>query len=392
MLKDNKVIFHRGIFKPTVTLADAVFMITGMTIGAGILALPYAVAMVGLIPGVAYIITLGFIMLFLNLMIGEIAIRTKEQYQLDGFIGKYLGKPYQYFFSLLFLLSSFGSLLVYVIGEGVSLSAIFGGSEVLWSVIFWSVGSFFIWGGLQKVKSVDKIIGAVVVATITGISFYLFPRFEVQQLSYFSSSHIFFPIGVILFALHASPAIVEAHALLPDRERTFRKALLIGTLVPVVLYVLFTIAVVGFTGQNTTEVATVGLGRSLGPIAIVVANIFAILAMSTGFMSLGTALKEALVWDHKFPEKFALFLVISVPLALFLLGVRSFILTLDVVGTVCIASEAILLSLSYLKARKGSDAVPEHYFSHEHPWLLSFPVIAIFGSLLLFSIYRFFIR
>ncbi len=350
---NTSVIFHRGTYKPAATVADAVFMITGMTIGAGILAIPYAVAQVGLAVGILYIVVLGALMLFLNLMIGEIAINTNEQLQLVGFAGKYLGKTAKYFLTLVVLISAFGALLVYIIGEGSALSALFGGSPVLWSIFFWSVGSFIIWSGLKRVKTIDKFFGVIIMAIISGLCLSLLPKFDAAQLFYFNGSKFLLPLGVVLFALNGTSAIAEAHALLPNRARDFRKALIIGTLIPISLYILFALAVVGFTGQNTTEIATVGLGRALGPFVSFAANLFAALAMCTGFIGLGTALRETLVWDHKLNDWLAIFLVVSVPLALFLLGFRNFIIILDVLGIVTIASETLLMAAIYYKVKRG---------------------------------------
>ena len=390
--KEKKVFLHKGIFKPEATLGEAVFMITGMTIGAGILAIPYAVAQVGLIPGIAYIAALGLIVLFLNLMIGEIVARSHQQLQLAGLAGKYLGSWVKYLLTLIFIFSATGTLLVYIIGEGETLAAVFGGSSLGWSVIFWSIGSFIIWGGLKRIKQIDKLFGFIIMSIIVGLSLYILPKFDTTQLTYFDGTQILFPLGVILFALHASPAIAEAHALLPNRERDFKKAVMIGTLIPIVLYILFTLAVVGYTGAETTEIATIGLGLALGPFIGVIANIFAILAMSTGFIGLGTALRETFSWDLKLPDKVAVFLVISIPFALFILGIRSFILVLDAIGTIAIAGEAIIMTFVYLKARHGQDALPEHYVKPAHPYLISFPVLIFFGSLLAFSFYRFFVK
>lgn len=347
------VILHKGIFKPVASVSDAVFIITGMTIGAGILAIPYAIAQVGLLVGVFYIIALGTLTLFLNLMIGEIAINTNEPLQLVGFVGKYLGKAAKYYLSLVFLASAFGSLLVYMIGEGITLSTLFGGNSFLWSIFFWSIGSFIIWSGLKRIKTIDKLFGTVVISIIFGLSLFVLPKFNPEELFYFNGSNLLLPLGVILYALNGTSAVAEAHALLPNRARDFRKALIIGTLIPIFLYIFFALAVVGFTGQDTTEIATVGLGRALGPAVSFFANLFAALAMFTGFIGLGTALRESLVWDNKLSDWTAVFLVIAVPLVFFLLGFRNFINIMGVIGGVAIASETLLMALVYLKIRRG---------------------------------------
>lgn len=385
----EEVVLHKGTYKKTATVTEAVFMISGMTIGAGILALPYTVSQIGLLPGLAYIATLGFITLFFNLMIGEIALRTKDPMQLSGFAGKYLGKWAKFIILISSLVGAFGALLAYIIGEGAVLSSMLGGQPLMWSIIFWTAGSLVVWSGLQKIKLIDKVFGVLIVTIIAAISFYLLPHFHSVELKYFNVSKLLFPLGVILFALHASPAIAEVHALLPGAERRFRKALIIGTLLPIGLYLLFTLAVVGFSGRETTEVATVGLD-SLGPLIGFFANLFAVLAMTTGFLGTGTALREMLVWDHKFPDKIALFLVISLPFSLFLLGVRSFIGVLEAIGGICLGLEGVIMAGVYLKARKGSDLIPERYFYPRYPLAISLPVFIFFGTLLVVTVYNFF--
>lgn len=385
----QEIVLHKGKFKKTATTAEAVFVITGMTIGAGILALPYAVSRIGLLPGLGYIAALGFITLFFNLMIGEIALRTKEPLQLIGFAGKYLGKWAKVAISFTSLLSAFGALLAYIIAEGISLATLFGGKPVMWSVIFWMAASLLVWSGLQRIKIADKIFGIIIMAIIATISVFLLPKFQLSELTHFDSGSLFFPIGIILFAMHASPAVAEAHALLPGSERRFRRALIWGTLLPTALYLLFSLAVVGYMGRSTTEIATVGLGRALGSWVLIFANMFAVLAMSTCFMGTGVALRETLTWDFKIPDKTALFTVVALPLIFFLLGVNSFIGVLETVGGVCIGVEGLIMAGVYLKARRGYDAIPEHYYSPRHPVLLSLPMFIFFGGLLAVTVYGF---
>ncbi len=384
---DQPVILHQGTFKPAATLGEAVFMITGMTIGAGILGLPYAIAKVGLIPGVVLIVAIGLIMLCLNLMMSDVATWAGENLQLPGLAGKFLGAPAKIFISVILVLRSYGTLLAYVVGEGLVLAVLFGGSPLGWSIIFWSVGSLLVWGGLERVKKAEKILSLSVMTIITGIAFYLLPRGSMVHWSSIEMAHWWVPVGVILFALHALPAIGEAHALLPDQPKRFKKAVLIGSVTPLIIYLLFIVAVVGGMGSNVTEVATIGLGTTYGPIMAILANVFAVMAMSTGFMGLGTALKESFVWDFKVHRNTSIFLVVSVPLALFLLGLRSFVQILEVVGGVFISVEALVMVAVYVKARRNIAVAPPRPLA----WFVVIPVVAFFITMLIISLYTLFI-
>jgi amino acid permease len=348
-----EVVLHKGVYKKTVSLSQAVFMITGMTIGAGIFGLPYVISRVGILTGVAMIIFFGCIMLGVNLMVGEIALKAGEDLQLPGLAGKYLGTWAKWLLSITIIVSWFGTLTAYLVGEGQSLSALLGGSSLLWGLIFWSIASFCLWGGLNRLKSVDRIVSALVIALLVGLALWLLPSANTTYLFVADQAHFFLPIGVIIFALHGTPAIAEVHALSPS-PKVFRQALIIGTLIPVAVYCLFTVAVVLATGLATTEIATVGIGELFGPRAVIVANLIAIAAMFTCYLGLGNALRETFTWDHQIHDKLTTLLVIVVPLALYLVGFRSFILLLEIVGGVFITIELLLMFAVFLVIRHRS--------------------------------------
>ncbi len=384
---DQKVVLHKGAYKYQATVGEAIFMITGMIIGAGVLGIPYVVAQTGLIPGLFYIIVLGLIMMFLNLMVGEIAIRTNEELQLPGFAGKYLGKWAKILMSFIIIFSGYGVLLAYIIGEGEVLSALFGGPADYWSVLFWFFGSLMIWLGLQTIKKVQKYLSSIVIFIIIGLSLFLFKKFNFETLTYFNPANIFLPFGVVLFALHATPAIVEAHALLPGSQKHFKKAIIIGSLIPMVVYMVFVLAAVGFNGQSITEVATVGLSRQFGPFFAFIVNIFAAIAMGTCFMGFGTALKQTLVWDHKINNYLADIAVIFIPILIFALGARSFIGVLEIVGGLFVSVESILLVLIYAAAKKKGD-LPADRYGLKYYWVLIVPVFIIFSITAVYSVVK----
>ncbi|EKD43106.1 MAG: Amino acid permease [uncultured bacterium] len=381
------IILHQGVYKKKVGISSAVFMITGMTIGAGILGIPYVVAQVGIWIGLAYIAFLGTVMLFLNLMIGEVAVRTKQSFQLPGLVGKYLGNWAKVLMSAIILFSGLGTLLAYLVGEGQTLSALFGGGSDWGTVVFWAFGSIFVWRGLQSVKVVEKILSILVISIILGLSLGILPHAQAINFQYLNWTKIFIPYGVILFALHASPSIAEAHALLPGSQRHFRKALIIGTLIPIFVYMLFALAVVGVMGVDTTEIATIGLGYKYGMWVKVLANVFAAMAMGTGFMGLGIAMKQSLVWDWKVSTFSATLFVILAPLTLFMAGIRDFVSILGVVGGLFIGVEAVLMVLTYWQARKAGDLPVLHYNLRFAP-LLTVIIFVVFTIATLTSIIK----
>ena len=375
--EDKKIILYQGIYKKRVSISDAVFMITGMTIGAGVLGVPYVVAQVGLKIGIAYIIGLGTVILCLNLILGEIAVRTSESLQITGLVGKYLGRGPKYFMNIVILFGSYGSLLAYIVGEGQALAALFGGDAVIWSGVFWSLASVIVWRGLQTIKHVEKVLSILVMSIILGLSVYILRDIHVLNWNHMDLSSIFLPYGVILFALNGTGGIIEAHALLPQDQKSFKKALIIGSLIPMVIYVIFAVAVVGAMGLQTTEIATIGLGAAFGKGVLILGNIFAILAMGSGFIGSGIVLKQNFIWDNNISRFKAEFFVISLPILLFLAGFRQFITILGTAGGVLIGIQAIMLILVCWQARKKGD-IDDAPYGLRHFWLLAIPVLLTF--------------
>ena len=118
---------------------------------------------------------------------------------------------------------------------------------------------------------------------------------------------------------------------------------------------------------------------------------FAILAMATGFVGLGTALRDTLRWDFQLPTWISTFLVISLPLTLFLLGIKSFVAILEVVGGLFIAIESIFMVIIYWVAKRRGDTTSSG-FAVQHSLLLGIPVLVVFTIVATFSVFKFFIR
>lgn len=358
------------------SVAEGVFLITGMTIGAGVLGIPYAIMQVGLKIGLLYLVGFGILMLCLNLMISETAENTPERFQLAGLAGKYIGSWAGNLLSLTIVLSSYGALLAYIVGEGDVLGALIGGKPFWWSIGFWFVGSLVIWRGLSAAKKMQKFLSFLVILIIAGLSLFLFRSVEIGNWLYTNTAQLLFPYGIILFALHGSPAVIEAKALLEHDPKKLRRAVIIGSCIPVIVYMLFAAGVLGVLGNATTPVATIALAARFGQGVMIMSNVFAVFAMATSFVGLGIALKESLLWDNHISPIISSGLVFMVPIVLFIAGLRNFISILNVVGALFIAFEIFIMILVYWRAkRKG--IFGERPVSRYPAWFLTLMVILL---------------
>ena len=367
---------YEGVFRERMSLIEGAALITSGTIGAGVLGIPFVVATVGVWIGMVYIITLGCLMMGLNLLIGELAIRTGEPLQLVGLARRYLGPWGARLMTVLMYALLFGVLNVYIIGEGETLAALFGGSSFAWSLGFFVVVTCLIALGMRTVKTIEVALSFGILFVLLAIIFFSTPHITLPYWQHSDITLLLFPYGVLLFAFHGTTAIPEAHALLRNRDTAFRKAIIMASTICMIVYALFALVVVGVTGPETTEIATIGLGYALGPAVLIFGNVFAALAMGTGFLMAGLALRDSLQWDMKLGAKPATMLATGVPLLLFLLGIRQFIATIDLVGGIVMSMEMLLILLIYWKAKQRKTVAPGPVMLRHTPLLIAALILA----------------
>ena len=371
------LIQHQGIFHRQINMFQGVALIVGLTIGAGVLGIPYAIAKVGLLVGLLYIVGLGILMIGLNLLIGEIAVRTKGDLQMVGLARKYLGKYGEWVMMVVKYISVAGVMVVYIIGEGEILSALFGGSSFNWSLIFFFVGLILIYLGIKTIKTVDFFLSLGILAVVLLIAAFSIPHLEFNNFKFFNLAELLLPYGVVLFAFNGGAAVIEAHSILANNNKTFKLTIVIAGIISIITYAIFTIVVLGVTGVNTTEIATIGLGNELGKSMLIFGNVFAILAMATSFLTMGLSTRDSLVWDYKIPVKAAALLVSLIPLVVFLLGLRQFIMAINIVGGVFVSLEMILIIFIYWRAKRKGDLDPGKYQLHHTLLLAALLLIAL---------------
>ena len=363
--------------KRGMALAEAVATLVGCIIGAGIFGIPYVVAKAGILAGIINIVVLGTVILFINLYVGEIALRTKKTHQLVGYVEKYLGQTGKIIMTLSAVFSMVGALIAYIIGEGEVISAIFGFNPFTVSLIFFAIASLVVFFDLEAVKKFELYLGIVMLALILAICFISLPHVNIANLSGFDLGQIFLPYGVVLFAFVGAAAIPEMEEELRGNKKLMKRAIIIGSLIPFFVYLLFMIAVIGVTGAGTTEVATIGLGKALGEYMVLLGNLFAIFAMATSFFILGLALKWMLHYDYHINKTVSWAIACFVPLLIFLAGVRSFISVIAITGAVAGGVEGILLVLTAKMAKKYGDQKPA--YSIPLNWFIAIIFIAIFA-------------
>lgn len=360
--------------------------LVGTIVGAGILAIPYVVAQSGFLFGLIITVVLGLSFLLLNLMTGEIVLRTRQQHQLTGYAEKYLGPWGKRLMMFSMVFGTYGALTAYLIGEGESLRAIFHWGNPLWySILFFVIAFLIIYKGIKAAGKAELILIGVLLLIVVLIGIFSYQNIHLSNLASLNWAKFFAPYGVILFALMGMPSVPEMQEVLEQEKQKMKKAIIIGSIIPIILYILFAFIVVGLIGLENFEllapnqkIATVALSIYSSPTLGLLANVIAVLSMFTSFLTLSIALIEMYEYDYIFPQSAALLLTFSVPLLITIFSLATFIPIIAITGAIAGGVQAILIIFSYWKAKLHGDRSPE-YSLRTHQFLGSL-LILLFGA------------
>ncbi len=340
-------------------LFNAVTVIVGTCIGAGFLGIPYVAAQSGFWVALLYLVVFGAIILLINLYFGEIILRTRKSRQMVGYAEKYLGSWGSKAMRAAVFFAIYSALLAYMIGVGESLSyLIFGTLEhsLTFGALFAFIMSYLLYKGISALKQYERT-GVLAILFLLGLTIAMYiTEINLTNLFTLNTSNLFLPIGVILFSLIEFYSLPEVRVILTNHENLFKKAIIIGTIIPVLFYALFTLVVVGIKGSATPEISTFALG-----------NIFVlvgILAMFTSYLSLGTSLVDSYRMDLNFSKQKAWFFAAIIPIAVFiflnLINFVSFISILSLGGIIAGGTMVLLVLIISERSKTLGDRTPEY--------------------------------
>ena len=359
--------------------ATAVLMST--IVGVGIFGLPYSGAQSGFLVAAVFLFVLTLIMIFLHLLYGEIVSRTKGKHRLAGYAGHYLGKWSKRIVASSIIISFYGSLLAYIIIGGNFLYIIFSSfltniSPIVFNLIFFVIGAIVIYFGIRLIAELDFLMGIFLILIVLLIFYFGFPQIDISNLKTINLNNFFLPYGVILYALAGATAIPEIKEIFSQNGKRYKKAIILGTLIPAVLYFIFMATVIGLTGSQTSIEAIRGLTDLLGKKIILPGALFGFLATISSFFMVGLSLKKTFWYDFKVNKNLSWLLVCSVPLILFILGFRAFIPIIVILGGLMGAIEGTAIVLIYKKAKKYG--IQKADYNLKVPDILRYIVISIF--------------
>jgi len=327
-----------------------IFILAGTIIGAGIFSLPYVFRKIGLFNGFFYLIFFTFIYFFLHLMYGELLKINKNHYQFFNLAKKYLPSFISLPAALIILGELVFTLVVYLILAPVFGQLIFKIDKNILLLIFWFLGSIFIFAKLFWLE-ISEFFGVGSIFLILGLIIFLGLNrpFQVPLWKSFQWSTFFLPFGPLLFSLAGRPAISKIIESFSNQEKIpLTKIIFLGTALPAFVYFIFVLGVLRLNPYVSPE-AFNSLGF-LSPLALILLGAMGLLAIWTSYFILGLNLKETLISDLHFSPFLSALFVLFVPLFLYFIGLKNFLGVISWVGNVFLALEAIFIMTMWRRA------------------------------------------
>ncbi|MDF4533295.1 aromatic amino acid transporter [Vibrio parahaemolyticus] len=288
-------------------LLGSTLIIAGTTIGAGMLALPLASAGIGFSTSLMIMLGLWMLMAFTALLMVEIHQYADKEATLHTLAKQILGDKGKWVatFAMLFLFYSLCA--AYIAGGGAQFTqriTDFTGVNVESSsgtLLFALIVALVVTVGTGTVDRVNRVLFAGKMIAMVAVLFFLAPN--VSQ-SYLLSMPIqqglivaAIPVIFTSFGFHGSiPAIVNY---LDGDTPALRKAILIGSAIPLVIYIFWQLVTLGVVSQSAL-LDNMGLTALIGVLSTTVhqsnlgniIGVFADLALLTSFLGVSLGLFE----------------------------------------------------------------------------------------------------
>ena len=357
-------------------MIGAASLLAGTAIGSGMISLPMVLAKVGIFGTCVVIFAFMFLIYFTAIIRAEISINIKDDVsslkQAGEKIGcRYIGMLGDFMLSLL----AFSLMMAYMIGGGSIISSLCGFHEtqtyILVSLAF-AIAFIFLFGS-NKIIQINKYLFSFLIVTLFFLIVFLFYRTPIQifpQSANNVSLNEWGTIITIVFTSFGYHTVTHAIANICHNDRTtIKKACLLGTAIPSIIYVLWTVAILIIVANTDGEfyqmmlhgkatnvgelVKVLSLATSSGNIQTII-WIVSFFAIFTSILGVGFALWHNVRSEWKASKWISAIIVAILP-AIVSIIIPNFITVLSAAGIILSIVAIISPVLIDIKLAKNKD-------------------------------------
>ena len=277
-------------------LLGAILLIAGCCVGAGMLGIPVVTGAAGFYPSMAYFGMAWGYMALTGLVLGKLVLSFKQSdVHLISMAKNTLGRAGALASWLLFAFLFYAIMTAYVIASGSVIGSVTGLPFTTAGLLLVLAMYVTIARGVRLVDSLNRYLMFGMIAFYLLLVIFGLPAVDTSRLERadFQAGWISLPILVISFGYHN--LIPSLASYLNGNWSALRKAILIGSLIPLVIYVVWELVILGIvpdqniaqwaTAEAKGELVTQVLVDTVGSkLVIYLSQGFAFFAIATSFL------------------------------------------------------------------------------------------------------------
>ncbi len=342
--------------------------------GAGMFSLPYVFSKAGIGIGIFYVILFAAVLSTTHYLYSEIIRATPDKHRFLGYAQIYLGRIG---WSAAIFTTAIGILLtltIFIVLSSSFIGLIFPSFPPFFaSLAFWVAASLPLLLNVGKIAMLESVVvtAIVCVAAVIFVIGILNPAQPLSSMPLLNLGFLFLPYGAVIFSLAGRAGIsslMDYSAEEKIDEKTIKKAIVIGTIIPAIVYLFFVIGVLNLS-KTVSQDAVSGLTYLPQPLLILL-GLLGMFSVWASYISVSREIEGIFAYDFKTSRDAALAAVALVPLILFILGLRNFIALVGVMGGIFLAGEHTMVTLMWQKLT-GRKPI----------WSYAIIILLVFGAL-----------
>lgn len=356
-------------------LLGGILMIAGTSIGAGMLTLPIVTAQSGVLGATFLFVVCWAVMTFTAFLTLEVSLHFDEDSNIITMAGETIGKFGKIICWTIYLLFLFSLVSAYISGGSDVFSHIISNrytnvpdwlNKLIFTLLFGSIVMF----GIKYVEVTNKIFMSIKILLLAVIFYCLFNNVEYSNynISHYSLSNSAISVAITSFGF--SIIIPSLRKYFGDNIEDLKKSILIGSLLPLILYIVWNILIFGvigyygdyalhsiFMSHKPLKALLFSLSNVVnGKLLNMIFNIFSSICMITAFICVSISLKDYLSDGIRSLKiigynKISIILTFIIPLLMTIYFKNEFIFFLSFSGLLCIILQAFMPTIMAFNIR-----------------------------------------
>jgi tyrosine-specific transport protein len=382
-----------------------ILLVSGTTIGAAMLALPVVTGFAGLLPSIALFLIFWLYMTFTAFLMLEVNLWMGEHTNLITMAKTTLGKGGQMASWVIYLFLLYTLTTAYMAGSGPIFIDVVS-NITGWTLPIWAgplplllIFSYFVYKGAHFVDYANRLLMTALAVSFLTMTIFTAPHVETSLLERASWPSLSIAVSIVSTSFGFHIIIPTLTDYLNRDLSKIRKVLWIGSIIPLIVYIIWETIVLGIIPLHGPFGLASGYERGLDGATLIslylqktevsqIAAFFSLFAIVTSFLGVSLSLRDFLADGLKIQKntqgRLLLYLLtFGPPLILTLTDPRAFLNALEYAGAFGVVTLLGVLPVlmvwrgRYYQHRRSSFLVPGGKVALAIALALSLSVIAL---------------